>query len=158
MDTLLNKIRVLMEKNKYLRKAVPVLLEMKIVRYSIHARSQNSSEYMRKAIQRANETREGFRACYEAHQDEFMRLEKMLEDDLSRKTLQAVIRYRLTPNPDSRILRPVIVWPQYFPKDIVRPVADEVFIDGGGLHWRYIARSGGILGQKLEEGLLMGAG
>lgn len=130
MSSLLHKIKVLMEKNEYLSRAIPYLLETKFVRY--RAQFPNSIEYRNKAIRRANETREEFQTCYEAHRDEFVQLAEMLEDDFSRKTLQTVIKYRLTPNPDRRILRPVIAKPQYFLRDIVKPVANEVFVDGGG--------------------------
>ena len=129
MDILVHKIRALMEKNKYLKKTIPYFRETKIVRYMLQSR--NSRGYRSKAIQGANEKREAFRACYEAHRDEFARVAKMLEDDFSRKTQQAVITYHLTPNPDRKILKPVIVHPQYFPRDILKPVANEVFIDGG---------------------------
>ena len=129
MSSLLHKIKVLMEKNEYLSKAIPYLIETKFVRY--RAQFPNSIECRNKAIRRANETMEEFRICYEAHRDKFVQLAEMLEDDFSRKTLQTVIEYRLTPNPDRNILRPVIAKPQYFPRDIVKPVENEVFIDGG---------------------------
>ena len=72
----------------------------------------------------------------------------MLEDDFSRETLQRILDFRK--NWKIKVLRPIIVNPQYFPKDIVECTEKEVLIDGGAyvgdtveefLNW--VRRSGG---------------
>ena len=89
MGSYVHKIRALMEKSACLRRTVPFFRETRIVRYMLQARSDGA--YKRKAVQKACATREEFRACYEAHREEFARLEGMLADDFSRKTLLTVI-------------------------------------------------------------------
>lgn len=72
----------------------------------------------------------------------------MLEDDFSRETLQRILDFRK--NWKIKVLRPIIVNPQYFPKDIFECTEKEVLIDGGAyvgdtveefLNW--VRRSGG---------------
>jgi FkbM family methyltransferase len=75
------------------------------------------------------EQREDFVKWYGQHKGDFERLSAMLEDDLSRKTLENVIKYRMTWK--SKYLKGYISEPQYFQKDIFQSVEDEVFIDGG---------------------------
>ena len=70
-----------------------------------------------------------FRAFYDSHEAEFDRLMEMLEDDRSRYTMEKVIAFRKSYN--RNVLKDVEVHPTYFQKDILGPVKDEVFVDGG---------------------------
>ncbi len=63
------------------------------------------------------------------HKEEINRLFDMLEDDLSRYTLEKVLAYRQSW--DKTVLTDIISYPPYFQKDIFGPVKDEVFVDGG---------------------------
>lgn len=140
---MLHEIRLLMDKNKYLRGLVPIIQETRFMQYKgqfIHSRDYDSN-----SLKLAENTREEFRTCYEAHRSEFEALSEMLEDDFSRLTLRTVIEYRLSPC--KKTLRPVIVGPQYFPRDILRPVENEVFIDGG-VHWRHNYCVSRLLGEE----------
>lgn len=81
------QIRLLMEKNRHLKKLAASIQKTKIMmkrREKIYA-------------ERAREGAEAFAACYGTHKSEFEKVAKMLEDDFSRKTLQAIIDYRLDP-------------------------------------------------------------
>lgn len=53
----------------------------------------------------------------------------MLRDDFSRRILDNVIEYRKTGQ--RKLLTEVLVLPQYFQKDILKPEEKEVLIDGG---------------------------
>lgn len=70
-----------------------------------------------------------FCAFYAAHEAEFDQVLNMLEDDFSRLTMERILQYRKTG--DAKLLKEIVVGPQYFMKDIFLPVKDEVFIDGG---------------------------
>ena len=85
--------------------------------------------YIRKSRLRTLACAEAFRECYELHRAEFQKLYELLEDDFSRRTLHNVIEYRLTGR--TNLLRDIVVSPQYFVPDIIGPLKDEVFIDGG---------------------------
>ena len=72
---------------------------------------------------------EYYRQFYEEHRQELQRLRDMLEDDLSRTTLDRVQQYRQTG--DANALKGVVGQIQYFQPDIFGPAEDEVFVDGG---------------------------
>ena len=127
-DNFLIRARKRMEKNAYLRKLIPPIQETKLCQYKrqfIHRRG-----YLADGLQKARETKDIFAACYYAHPGEFERLAGLLEDDLSRRTVEAIAQYRICPA--VKTLLPVVSAPMYFRKDILRPVENEVFIDGGG--------------------------
>ena len=63
------------------------------------------------------------------HKEELSQLSAMLEDDLSRRTLEKVLEYRRTWN--KRVLKDIVLPSQYFQNDIFCTVEDEVFVDGG---------------------------
>lgn len=75
------------------------------------------------------EDAEEMRAYFADHKAEFDRLSAMLEDDFSRKTLQAVMKFRISKK--MSVLKGYSVYPQYFQKDVFGPVENEVFVDGG---------------------------
>ena len=70
-----------------------------------------------------------FKQMYEQHKDDIRRVSEMLEDDLSRRTLEKVLEFRMTWDPS--VYKGVWDPHQYFVKDIILPVKDEVFVDGG---------------------------
>ena len=113
-NKLKHRIRLFLEKNKMLKK---YLIWMDYRRY------------IRKSRLRTLACAEVFRECYELHRAEFQKLYELLEDDFSRRTLHNVIEYRLTGR--TNLLRDIVVSPQYFVPDIIGPLKDEVFIDGG---------------------------
>ena len=88
--TLIHYIRRSMEDKKYLWKLVSMI--------------QNTGVMERRAgvlmASDAQKEQPAFQACYRTHREEFEKLAQMLEDDLSRRTLQAVIDYRLDPAPE----------------------------------------------------------
>lgn len=129
---MLSQIRHMMENNKFLKRYVPAIRLTRIMQYRRHFKLliQKRGVYLRRVLKRANETSEQFRTCYEAHKSDFDKVAGMLEDDFSRKTLQTVIRYRLSPS--AKTLLPVVNGAQYFPRSILRKEENEVFIDGGG--------------------------
>ena len=112
---MLREIRRMMEKNRLLSKLVPII-------YTPRLREMRSVWLM-------NREKPAFLSFYQANRKRFDALEEMLEDDLSRETLRAVIRYRSCPKRD--MLKTVAVGHQYFVNDIFSPMDDEVFIDGG---------------------------
>ena len=109
-----HRIRLFGEKNEMLKKSL---------RWWDYRRSIRKSRL--KTLGRAK----AFRECYELHRTEFQKLYELLEDDFSRRTLRNVIKYRLTPR--TSLLRDIVVSPQYFVPDIIGPLKEEVFIDGG---------------------------
>ena len=90
---------------------------------------RNSMRYVRKSRLKTLARAEAFKECYELHRTEFQKLYELLEDDFSRRTLHNVIEYRLTA--ELGLLNDIVVSPQYFVPDIIGPLKDEVFIDGG---------------------------
>lgn len=70
-----------------------------------------------------------FKRFCESHSDELEKVYDMLEDELSRKTFEGVLKYRCTN--DTKALKGIVRSPQYFQRDIISPVKDEVFLDGG---------------------------
>lgn len=85
---MIHEMRLWMEKNKYLEKLVEPIRRTKIMTYR---------RYNITGLKGAKAIQSKFQADYEMHKEEFEKLAQMLEDDFSRKTLQAVIDYRLDP-------------------------------------------------------------
>jgi len=119
---LISKIKYGMEHNKILGKLIPVCRKLQIV-HILHLIKNGIGK--RKNLQE----REKFNDFYREHRDDFQRLNDMLEDDFSKATLKAVIKFRRTW--DSRCLKNIVVSPQYFQKDIFSLNSGEVFLDGG---------------------------
>ena len=71
-----------------------------------------------------------FAPFYEQHKADFQKVRNLLADDFSKETYDAVLQYRL--DYDLSALKPYVVQPQYFPKDIIKSVENEIFLDGGG--------------------------
>ena len=113
-----HKIRLFLEKNETLKKF-----------FYEKDRRRKIRQYIRKFRPSTLELIGAFRECYELHRTEFQKLYELLEDDFSRRTLHNVIEYRLTGR--TNLLRDIVVSPQYFVPDIIGPLKDEVFIDGG---------------------------
>ena len=80
-------------------------------------------------ISRAEEWRAAFKQMYEQHKDDIRRVSEMLEDDFSRYTLEKLVECHLTQDMDA--VKDIQTPHQYFQKDIISPVKDEVFVDGG---------------------------
>ena len=71
-----------------------------------------------------------FSRFYKTHKDDFQQVYDILADDFSKETYKTVIECLKTC--DVQPLGKVAVYPQYFLKDILQPLADgDVFIDGG---------------------------
>lgn len=113
------EVRIFLEKYKYSARLVSVIRRSKI---------WNSIKDHR-ALTKANETREKFAVCYNSHKSMFEAVASILEDEFSRQTLQTVISYRLSPSKEK--LQAIVVSPMYFQREILSPVKDEVFVDGG---------------------------
>lgn len=118
----IGKIRAIMQHNRILR-VVEVLMRKGGCVHFLHTIQANKRRKM--LMGRENE----FSLFFDNHKEEFERLYDVLEDEMSRRTLDAVIHYRKTY--DIRSLKNIIISPQYFIKDILPPCEDEVFIDGG---------------------------
>lgn len=63
------------------------------------------------------------------HREQYRQLARRLHDDHSRAALNAVIGFRLTLDP--AVLHDWITPHAYFPPDLLRLRADEIFVDGG---------------------------
>ncbi len=113
---MIHALRIIMEKNKYLKKIVPKIKNTKIMKYRTKKLHQN-------------ERKKNFKRFYKEHENDFNKLYDLLEDNLSKETMNCIIKYRLTLN--KKYLSNIIVKPQYFQKDIIKPMKDEVFIDAG---------------------------
>ena len=113
---MIHELRIIMENNKYLKGIVPKIKNTKIMKY----RSEKIHQ---------NERKKNFKRFYKEHENDFNKLYDLLEDDLSKKTMNCIIKYRLTLN--KKYLSNIVVKPQYFQKDIIKPLKDEVFIDAG---------------------------
>jgi FkbM family methyltransferase len=59
----------------------------------------------------------------------YLQLPGMLADDMSRRVLDAVIAFRLSLDPF--VLRPIVEWDLYGPRNLLRYRDDEVYVDGG---------------------------
>ena len=132
------KVRVLMEKNKLLKKLVPLIVNTGLVTW-IYDVERNLH----------------FRKHYLTHIPEFKKVEMLLADEMSRKTYCAVIKYRRTSR--KKFLKGIIVYPQYFQNDIFGPAKDEVFVDGGAFTGDTIESYASNWGGVLEEGIRLGA-
>lgn len=129
---MLSQIRHLMESNKYLKAWIPIIVLTPIMQYrrQFFPLIKGRHNYLSEWLGKANATSAQFKDCYEEHKREFDQVSRILEDDFSRRTLQVVINYRLSPN--TKTLLPIINGAQYFPRPIIRKAKNEVFIDGGG--------------------------
>ena len=131
---MLHEVRFFFEKYKYSAKLVSAIRKSGIW-CSIRKYRINRREYIRKhdydrfSLMRAKETRKEFEACYNSHKSSFEAVASILEDEFSRKTLQTVIDYRLAPN--KKKLQEIVVSPIYFQRELLTPLKDEVFVDGG---------------------------
>ncbi len=131
---MLHDVRLFLEKYKYSARLVSVFGRSKIW-CSIRVYRANRLEYIRKhdpdrfALMRAKETRKEFAAYYNSHKSLFESVKSILEDEFSRETLQTVIDYRLSPKKET--LQAVVVSPMYFLRELISPLKDEVFVDGG---------------------------
>lgn len=131
---MLHDVRLFLEKYKYSAKLVSVFKRSKIGRRIRKYRADRykylcEHYYDRYSLMTAKETRREFTACYNSHKSMFEAVSSMLEDEFSRETLQAVISYRLAPSKEK--LQRIVVSPMYFQRDILSPIKDEVFVDGG---------------------------
>lgn len=122
LNEAITKAKRVMEHNSLLQKAVPIARKLGVVHF-LHAVGEKANQ------KKNSEAREEFKTFYEKHTQEFRKLAELLEDDFSRLTLERVIEYRKTQK--MRVLKGIIVEPQYFQKDIFGPVENEVFVDGG---------------------------
>lgn len=113
---MLKEIHKMMEENKCLKKLVPAI-------YTPFVRELRCVYLM-------NKEKTSFCKYYQANKERFDELMQMLEDDFSRETLNTVIWYRS--NPRVGMLPKIMVQPQYFVNDILKPAKNEVFVDGGG--------------------------
>ncbi len=117
-----SRMRSVMEHNKGLRLMGGGIRRIGLV-HVLHTLQANKKR--KEFAGRKNE----FTQFFKEHKAEFQKVYSMLEDDFSKETYSAVIRFRKTY--DIRYLNKVNVKPQYFLKDILPPADDEVFIDGG---------------------------
>ena len=60
---------------------------------------------------------------------QYRKLDSMLQDDMSRQVLSAVIQYRLTGDPET--LGSIVEWDLYGPGRLLEYGDDEVYVDGG---------------------------
>ena len=100
-----------------------------LFRSRIHQRSieyMNEEESKRKQQENVGAL---FAPFYEEHRADFQKVRSLLADDLSKETYDAILQYRL--DYDLSALKPYVVKPQYFVKDIVTSVENEIFLDGG---------------------------
>ena len=131
---MLHEARLFLEKYKYSAKIVSAIRKSEIWR-SIRAYRADRREYIRKhdpdrfSLMRAKETRKEFAKYYNSHKNSFEAVALILEDEFSRETLRTVIDYRLAPSREK--LQAIVVSPMYFQKEILSPLKDEVFVDGG---------------------------
>lgn len=138
MTNWIHTVHCAMERVPWLRGGVvPWIENLKIMdKRRAHLGFKN---FVARAQQKEAEDIGVFRAYYPVHEEEFNQLAEMLEDDFSRKTLRTIVKYRMREvTPESmkgtyarKALKGICVKPQYFQKDILQPVEDEVFIDGG---------------------------
>ncbi len=131
---MLHEVRIFLEKYKYSAEFVSAVRKSKTWR-SISEYRANRREYIRKhdpdrfALMRAKETKKEFAVCYNNYKSMFEAVASILEDEFSRETLQIVISYRLSPSKEK--LQAIVVSPMYFQSELLSPLKDEVFVDGG---------------------------
>lgn len=119
----MSKIRDIMERSDFLIHISNFMRKIGLV----HLYHKIQSWYRLKRDGEGRQTE--FYTFYCEHKSEFEQVLQLLEDDFSRFTLEAIIKYRIKHN--IHFLDNVSVVPQYFLKDIVKPVNKEVFVDGG---------------------------
>jgi FkbM family methyltransferase len=64
-----------------------------------------------------------------ANRAAYLQLADMLADDMSRRVLDAILAFRLSFDPS--VLRPIVEWDLYGPRDLLHYGDDEVYVDGG---------------------------
>lgn len=115
------KIRTFLERHKLTRDVVPYLRRTFIVRmihtYEGHYGKEKNSQDI-----------QDFLLCYKNNKEEFEKVYNILEDDKSRETYKAIIKFRETYN--YKTIKNIRYYPQYFVKEIF-DYKDEVFVDGG---------------------------
>lgn len=121
MKKAISQLRFFLECHGCLKWISALLRKLGIVRLLHWIYEKNDSKTAQEAA--------AFKVFYEQNRDQFEKLSGMLEDDLSRKTLDKVVQFRHKPSLMG--LKSVYVQPQYFQKDIFGPLKDEVFVDGG---------------------------
>ncbi len=132
------KIHHMLNHNTMFMKVVPVVKKTGLpilVRDLQEASTRRKTELVRN----------NFALFYEKNKEKFQKLRDMLDDEFSKKTLDNVVRFRI--EGDRRLIKEVVVQPQYFLKNILTPQENEVFIDGG-VRWRHSFK----LYQRLCEG------
>jgi FkbM family methyltransferase len=72
---------------------------------------------------------DGWFSDMEDNRERYAELREALSDDMSRRTLDAILDFRLTL--DVERIRPVIDWDVYFPDGLLSFGEDEVYVDGG---------------------------
>jgi FkbM family methyltransferase len=72
---------------------------------------------------------EDFKKVYNAKKQMFDKVYDLLEDEESRNTYNAVIKFRMTRN--YKDIKKHIYYPQYFVKEIIHNYNNENFVDGG---------------------------
>lgn len=96
---MLSAIRMYMENSKHLKGIVPIVQNTKIMKWR-HEKILHKIDMV--LAEKAEKQKETFRSCCEAHQSDLQKVFQLLADDYSRRTLQAVIEYRLDPTPPTR--------------------------------------------------------
>ncbi len=119
----ISKLRSKMEKNEASYLVVRFLRKSGVV----HLFHMIQSEYKMKKLRGG--AKPDFCSFYQTNKEKFYKLMNLLEDDFSKDTLQAVIKYRCTLN--IHCLDSVYIATQYFLKDILPPTEGEGFVDGG---------------------------
>ena len=118
----IGKIRAAMQHNRMLR-TVEFLLRKSGFVHLLHTIKANKKRKL--TVGTENE----FSKFYNDHREEFKQVYDILEDEMSRKTFDGIIKFRKTY--DIKYLKSIIVSPQYFLKDILPPYDEEVFVDAG---------------------------
>ena len=117
MDSLFGSTERILWTTPWLQWIPPLLFNSGILAFSQRIRSAANGSHIE------------FQKFYEQKKEELGKVYDMLEDDFSRDTLKGLLNYRRTGK--ASYLKGLVVRPQYFQKDILSPVEDEVFVDGG---------------------------
>lgn len=117
LSSTISRIKNTMTRNQFLCYLVDIARKSGLV-YLYHIWLCNDKEQAAK-----------FSAFYVKNMDNFEAVQTILADDFSRLTLQKVVECRRTT--DIRVLKGINIKPQYFIKDILKPIEGEVFVDGG---------------------------
>lgn len=96
---MLSEIRMYMERSKYLKDIVPIIKNTKIMK---RRTEKLIHQFKMDRLEEAEKQKDAFRLCCKAHRSDLEKVFQLLADDYSRRTLQAVIEYRLDPTPPSQ--------------------------------------------------------